>query len=50
MKTLFYFLMLVGGIALIGFGFLVVGWWILLPAVIGGLWGIARGMAHPKRA
>jgi hypothetical protein len=48
MKTLVIFIGLLVGAAFVGLGLMMFGWYMLVPAVIGLLWGIAKHLAQPK--
>ena len=46
MKTLLNFAMLLIGACLFGFATLMLGWFILVPVAIGGLWAVAKMMSE----
>jgi hypothetical protein len=50
MKTLLIFAGLLVAIALLGLACMMLGWYILVPVVIGGLWGIAKELAKSNGA
>jgi hypothetical protein len=50
MQQLKVFIGLVLGLLCIGLGFLVVGWWMLLPIVVGVLWNIAGDVSGKRLA